>query len=163
MTPPLWAKCVSVSMCEQMHVCLCMYESKAFVSCVDVLSQYRPLFKPRATVEIMKCKKFVFDFWISVEIQSLLCDLMRFCPSRASVHLTAATARAWAEETAWAGTEETLRGNGAAPQRGGEEACRERTGSYICFYILNRYRYVDRQYSAIAMCNLMMQTLKLEY
>lgn len=54
--------------------------------------------------------------------------------------LTAAAARARAEETAWEGAEEALRGNGAAPQRGGEEACRERTGSYTyCSIILRRY------------------------
>ena len=53
--------------------------------------------------------------------------------------LTAATTRAGGEETAREGAEEALRGNGAAPQRGGEEACRKRTGSYTyCTIVLKQ-------------------------
>lgn len=55
---------------------------------------------------------------------NLLTDCF-FFSSRA----TAAAAGARAEEAAREGAEEALRGNGAAPERGGEEARRERTGS----------------------------------
>lgn len=61
-------------------------------------------------------------------------------PNRLVLPFAAAAARARAEEAAREGAEEALRGNGAAPSRGGEEARRARTGSYTyCSFILQEY------------------------
>lgn len=83
---------------------------------------------------------FVISLYCDPDSSSCSC----FC-------LAAAAARTWAEETAREGAEEALRGNGAAPQRGGEEACRERTGLHtlLWLYIKRMLLFADRQYDSL--------------
>ena len=120
MTPQLGAKCVPVALCA--CVCLREWECTEYVCILDknvvIVCVKKQTKKNREVI--------VLWFW------SFLC--FRF-------FLTAAAARARAEETAWEGAEEALRGNGAAPQRGGEEARGERTGSYTCCSIILRRYY----------------------
>lgn len=132
----LWANvCVCAFMTALYPVCMYYYNISLYVS-------QEPLLK--------SCIWFVC-IELPDEVQSFSC----FCSPDSNN----------SESVSWGNSMSENRGgamrkwsSSAERRRGGMQ--RENRFIHL-FYILNRYRYVDRQGDATAMCNLMTQTLKL--